>query len=325
MKIFFSIIALIFLVVSGFCQDDGFQEEFIDFEPHEQQISEVEDVDDENIVLDEEQLRKETELNNLKEQNKKDLAKLQRKFNLEEDGIKRIDLENQIKAKKIEFEAKKYIIDWLDITTDTSIQKVLKEASKIKKETASLLNEFEALLEVDNERFLESDTGLDLLQYGTSDQEEEINTGGSKHKVLTLMSESMTPYIEKLKFFQNNYFRSEGNEKAKVVSLSKVNNKYMIIKIIYTGEVSVVYNLKYDCSNMSKGDFNSTNKASLKVSPEFSVGQNNNGTLAKVLTGFYVRNTTINAGKIVRISANVDEIFEIARYRKIFRQHNADK
>lgn len=325
MKIFFSVIILMFLTIPSFGQNEDFQEEYIDFEPNVPKIEAPSEVDDENIIETDEQLKKEEELNALKKQNKKDLAKLQRQFDSEEDGIKRIEIENQIKAKKIEYKAKEYMIDWPEITTDASIQKALKEAMKIKKETASLLDEYESLLEADNERFLEGDTGLDLLRYDTADTSEEINTNGSKHKELALMTEAMSPYIERLKFFQKNYFRSEGNEKAKVVSLSKVNNKHMIIKIIYTGEVTTVYNLKYDCSNMSKENIAATNKAGLKVSPQFSVGQNNNGTLAKVLTGFYVRNTNINEGKIIKISSNVDEISEIARYKKIFRQHNADK
>ncbi|WP_372519103.1 hypothetical protein [Candidatus Ruminimicrobiellum ovillum] len=328
MKFILFLIMMLFSVPC-FCQDEAFQEEFIDFEPKTEKIQETETVDEDNITENEteveEQLKKENELNILKEQNKKDLAKLQRQFDSEEDGIKRIEIENQIKAKKIEYKAKEYMLDWTDISEDMSIQKILKEAIKTKKETANLLDEYESLLEADNERFLESDTGLDLLRYDTSDEREEINIGGSKHKELSLMSEAMTPYIERLKIFQKNYFRSEGNERAKVVSLSKVNNKYMIVKIIYTGEVTAVYNLKYDCSNMSKENINATNKVGLKVSPQFSVGQNNNGTLSKVLTGFYVRNTNINEGKIIKISAILDEISEIARYKKIFKQYNTDK
>ncbi len=323
MKVILFIIIML-LSVPCFCEDDGFQEEFIDFEPKEFQTERIKE--DEELAEDEQSLAKENELKALEEQNKKDIRKLQRIFDSEEDGIKRIEIENQIKAKKIEYKAKKYMIDWPDVTTDNSIQKILKEATEIKKETESLLNEFESLLEADNERFLESDTGLDFIQYGDSDRSEELNTKGSKYKVLALMSETMNPYIERLQFFQKNYFRSEGDEKTKVVALSKVNNKYMIIKIIYTGEkLPVVHNLKYDCSNMSKEDFAAMNKAGLKVSPQFSVGQNNNGTLAKVLTGFYVRSTNIGDGKIIKVSANVDEIYEIARYRKIIKQYNTDK
>lgn len=316
------IIMMLFFSVPCFCEDEDFQEEFIDFEPKQIQIERIKE---EDTPEDEQSVEKDNELKNLEEQNRKELAKLQRQFDSEEDGIKRIEIENQIKAKKIEYKAKKYIIDWPNVTTNDSIQKILKEAEEIKRETASLLNEYESLLEADNERFLESDTGLDFLQYGDSDRSEEINVNGSKHKVLALMSETMNPYIERLKFFQKNYFRSESSERVRIVSLNKVNNKYMIIKIVYTGEATVVYNLKYDCSNMSKEDFAVTNKAGLKVSPQFSVGQNNNGTLAKVLTGFYVRNTSINDGKVIKISAIVDEISEIARYKKIFKQHNADK
>lgn len=320
---FVLIIMMMFFSIPCFCEDEDFQEEYIDFEPKQIQIERINKEDD--ITEDEQDVAKENELKALKEQSEKDLTRLKMKFDLEEDGIKRIEIENQIKAKKIEYKAKKYIIDWPNITTDDSIQKVLKEAEEMKRETASLLNEYESLLEADNERFLESDTGLDFLQYETSDRSEELNVNGSKHKVLALMSETMNPYIERLKFFQKNYFRSESSERVRIVSVSKANNKYMIIKIVYTGEVTAVYNLKYDCSNMSKEDFVVTNKASLKVIPQFSVGQNNNGTLAKVLTGFYVRNASISDGKIIKISAVVDEISEIARYKKIFKQHNADK
>jgi len=322
MKFILFVIMMLFSVPC-FCQDEDFQEEFIDFEPQEIKIERIKENDD--ATEDEQSIAKKNELKTLKEQSEKDLTRLKMKFDLEEDGIKRIEIENQIKAKKIEYKAKKYVIDWPNVTTDDSIQKILKEAAETKRETASLLNEYESLLEADNERFLESDTGLDFLQYGSSDHDEEINAGGSKHKVLALMSETMNPYIERLKFFQKNYFRSESSERIKIVSLSKTNNKNMIIKIVYSGEQTVVYNLKYDCSNMSREDFAVTNKASLKVSPQFSVGQNNNGTLSKVLTGFYVKNTSTNDGKVIKVSANIDEISEIARYKKIFKQHNADK
>ena len=323
MKVILFIIMML-LSVPCFCEDDGFQEEFIDFEPKEFQTERIKE--DEESAEDEQSLEKENELKALEEQNKKDIRNLQRIFDSEEDGIKRIEIENQIKAKKIEYKAKKYMIEWPEVTTDNSIQKIVKEATEIKKETESLLNEFESLLEADNERFLESDTGLDFIQYDGSDRSEELNKKGSKYKVLALMSETMNPYIERLQFFQKNYFRSEGDEKTKVVALSKVNNKYMIIKIIYTGEkLPVVHNLKYDCSNMSKEDFAAMNKAGLKVSPQFSVAQNNNGTLAKMLTGFYVRSTNTGNGKIIKVSANVDEIYEITRYRKIIKQYNTDK
>ena len=75
MKIFFSVIILMFLTIPSFGQNEDFQEEYIDFEPNVPKIEAPSEVDDENIIETDEQLKKEEELNALKKQNKKDLSK----------------------------------------------------------------------------------------------------------------------------------------------------------------------------------------------------------------------------------------------------------
>ena len=87
MKVILFIIMML-LSVTCFCEDDGFQEEFIDFEPKEFQTERIKE--DEELAEDEQSLEKENELKAIEEQNKKDIRNLQRIFDSEEDGIKRI-------------------------------------------------------------------------------------------------------------------------------------------------------------------------------------------------------------------------------------------
>ena len=58
------------------------------------------------------------------------------------------------------------------------------------------------------------------------------------------------------------------------------------------------------------------------ITPVFYVTQNNNGTLAKVLTGFNIKNSVVDNEQTVKISANIKEILEIDRYKKMLEQYN---
>ena len=325
--LFFSFILILF-ALPCFCQDEDFHEEFIDLDVNSHtKFSVNTNIDNYNEEenKDEEQIRKEYELEILKEQNGKEISALQRMFEAEEDGIKRIELENRIKAKKIEYQAKKYMIDWMNVSDEVSIQKVTDEAAKVKKETAELLNNYESLLESNNEVFFETDKNLDFIQYAKDADEDAA--AKSDNKTLNSMAEVLKPFVDKLKYFQTGLFKGDsGDNKIKILSLSKLNptKKCIFIKITYTSREISIYNLKFDCSDMTKAELAAVDKSArnFKISPLFSVTQNNNNTLTKVLTGFKVRQTNLGNEKNIRIASDIREIHEIARYRKILQQYS---
>ena len=145
-------ILVLFISVPCFAQNDDFMEEIIDVDfLQSDKQNNVESLD----KTDEEQQNKINEFAAFKKQNEKEIAELKQKFNSEEDGIVRLDIENQIKAKKIELQAKQYCLAWDNDVDELKIQDVLKEALKIKKETANLLENFENLLETKNDFMLD--------------------------------------------------------------------------------------------------------------------------------------------------------------------------
>ena len=142
-------------------------------------------------------------------------------------------------------------------------------------------------------------------------------------QVLVLMVNTMKPFIQRLNKFQKEHFAGDGKDKVKISSLYKSKN-YVNLKVIYTGEQTVIYNLKYNISDLDEEDQELIGKSSKEftIKPVFSVTQNNNGTLAKVLTGFKIENSVVENEQVVNISANIKEIFEIYRYKKMLTQYN---
>ncbi|MCR4662727.1 MAG: hypothetical protein K5622_02420, partial [Endomicrobiaceae bacterium] len=82
--------------------------------------------------------------------------------------------------------------------------------------------------------------------------------------------------------------------------------------------------LKYNISSLSKDKQALISKSSkgFSVIPVFSVTQNNNGTITKMLTGFNVRNSNVKGEQIIRVPSNIKEFYEIERYKKMLKQYN---
>lgn len=316
----FVFLALIyFLSIPCFAQDDGFMEEFIDLDLGTTQIQKEEKITKES----DETQNKTDEFNAFKKQNEKEISVIEQKIYLEEDGIVRMDLENQIMAKKIEYKAKQYSLDWADNINELKIQEILKEALKVKKQMAGLLDDYENLLETKN------DFMIDKNKISKSEDQDYVELEESiiienKNKVLILMINTLKPFIQKLNRFQNDCFKSENGGKIKISSFYKSGSSFIGLKIIYTSEQTVIYNLKYNISDFDKEDKSLVGKSSKEftITPVFSVTQNNNGTLAKVLTGFNVKNSVVENEQTVKIPANIKEIFEIDRYKKMLAQYN---
>lgn len=317
-NIFF--VLLLFFSIPCFSQDDGFMEEIIDLDFIQQ--PKIQEENEELNKTDEEEQDKIKKFNSFKKQNEKDISELKNRIENEEDGIVRLELENQIKAKKIEYQAKQYTLDWADNVDELKIQDILKEALKIKKQTAGLLNDYENLLETKNDFMVDKNNVSVSYEQNYLELEESIIIE-NKNKVLSLMINTLKPFIQRLNKFQNDYFPSEGLNKVKISSLYKSSNA-VNIKIIYTSEQTVIYNLKYKISEYDKEDQALIGKSSKEftIIPVFSVTQNNNGTLAKVLTGFNVKNSVVDNEQIVKIQSNIKEILEIDRYKKMLTQYN---
>ena len=319
MKKIIFLVLVFFISLPCFAQDDGFMEEIIDVDfLQSDKQNDVKELD----TTENKQQDKIDEFGAFKKQNEKEIAELKQKINAEEDGIVRLDLENQIKAKKIELQAKQYCLGWADNIDELKIQDILKEALKVKKQTASLLNDFENLLETKNDFMVDKNKMSVSYEQNYLELEETIIIE-NKNKVLSLMINTLKPFIQRLNKFQNDYFTSEGLNKVKISSLYKSSNA-VNIKIIYTSEQTVIYNLKYKISEYDKEDQSLIGKSSKEftITPVFSVTQNNNGTLAKVLTGFNVKNSIVDNEQIIKIQANIKEILEIDRYKKMLTQYN---
>lgn len=317
-KIIFFVLML-FLSVFCFAQNEEFVEEYNDIDFEQSQIQKEKELDKTN----EEELNKINEFNIFKEQNEKEISEIQKKIEHEEDGIVRLELENQIKSKKIELQAKQYSVDWIVKTYNLTVQSVLKEAAKIKKQTSKLLDNYESILETKSDFLVDKDKMLATEEYDYAKLEENIIID-NKNKTLVSMVNTLKPFIEKLNKFQTNYFRSENDGKIKISSLYKSNLNFINIKIIYTNEQTAIYNLKYKISDFSKEEQSLIGKSSKEfiITPVFSITQNNDGSLAKVLTGFNVKNSILHNEQIIKIPANIKEIYEITRYKKVLNQYS---
>lgn len=315
-KILFLVLIFCFSIPS-LAEDDGFMEEYIDLDIEQAQLK------NEINKTDENEQSKINEFNIFKEQNKKEIAELKNQIENEEDGIIRLDLESQIKTKKIEYQAKEYTLAWDDKIKEKSVQDVIKEAGNIRKQTTNLLNEYENILETKNDFMLDKIKSNAVEEQNYEQMEESIILE-NKNKILVSMVKSLKPFIEQLNSFQRNYFKSEGNNKIRISSLYKINSNYMGIKIIYISEQTVIYNLKYNISDLSKEEQSLIGKNSkdFTIVPVFSVTQNNNGTVAKMLTGFNVKNSNVEGEQIVKISSNIKEFFEVEQYKKMLKQYN---
>ena len=321
-KFIFLLFFMSFFSVFCFAEDDGFKEEFIDIDLDYQQVQRGEKTD----ILDkenEEGISKINEFNVFKEQNEKEISELEKRIETEEDGIIRLELESQIKTKKIEYKAKKYILDWDEKISEKSVQSVIKEAENIRKQTSNLLNDYENILEAQND-FMIDKIKTHAIGNQSYEQMEETIISEDKNKILVSMVKTVKPFIEQLNRFQRDFFKSEGNNKVKISSLYKVNSTYLGIKIIYVSELTVIYNLKYNISTFSKEEqvVVSKNPKDFTIVPAFSVTQNNNGTIAKMLTGFNVKNSNVENEQIIKVPSNVKEFFEIERYKKMLKQYN---
>ena len=322
MKRIIFLVLMLFFSITCFAQDEDFMEEYIDMDIEQPKVQKEEEI---NIANEEEidKLNKINEFNVFKEQNEREISELKKQIENEENGIVRLELKNQIKTKQIEFQARKYILDWDDKINEKSVQNVIKEAENIRKQTTNILNDYENVLETKNDFMLDKVKSHIVEDQSYEQMEDEI-IAEDKNKILISMIQTLKPFIERLNVFQKDYFISEGNNRVKISALYKINSSYMNIKIIYISEQTVIYNLKYKISDLSKEEQVLISKSSkdFSIVPVFSVTQNNNGTIAKMLTGFNVKNSNIDGEQIVKVSSNIKEFFEVERYKKMLKQYN---
>lgn len=313
------LVLILFFSIPCFAQDDGFMEEYIDLDLEQNQIQN----EDTSDKTSEKNIDKLNEFNIFRGQNEKEKFELKKRIENEEDGIVRLELEKQIKTKEIEYQAKQYILDWDDKINEKSVQNVIKEAATIRKQTSKLLNDYENILETNND-FMLDDVKIHVTENQSYEEIEETIIFEDKNKVLISMIQTLKPFIEQLNKFQRDYFRSGANNKVKISAVYKINSNYMNIKIIYISEQTVIYNLKYNISALSKDKQALISKSSkgFSIVPVFSVTQNNNGTVTKMLTGFNVKNSNVKGEQIIRVPSNIKEFYEVERYKKMLKQYN---
>ena len=315
-KIIFFILMFLFSIPC-LAEDDGFMEEYINIDLEQSQVQK------EELNRTNEEVDKIKDFNAFKEKIEEEIFELKKRIENEEDGIVRLDLENQIKTKKIQLQAKQYETDWANNVNELKIQDILKEALKVKKETSKLLDDYENILETKNDFILDKVKSY-VIEDQSYEQMEESIIFEDKNKILVSMVKTVKPFIEQLNMFQREYFKSEDNNRVKISSLYRINSNYMGIKIIYISEQTVIYNLKYNISSFSKDKQALIGKSSkdFTIVPVFSVTQNNNGTIAKMLTGFNVKNSKVENEQVIKVNSNIKEFFEIERYKKMLKQYN---
>ena len=203
MKKIIFLILILFLSLPCFAQDDGFMEEYIDIDAAQPQFEQKESKE----IDEEEESDKIKEFNVFTEQNEKEKSELKKQIENEEDGIVRLELEKQIKTKEIEYQAQKYILDWNDKINEMSVQKILKEAANIKKQATKLLDDYENILETNNDFMLDK-VKTHVTENQTYEQMEDLIIYEDKNKVLISMIQTLKPFIEQLNVFQRYYFKS---------------------------------------------------------------------------------------------------------------------
>lgn len=291
MKKIISLIISLF-IVNAFCfaQDDI---------PLENESFDLESELQENENLNE-------DLVSLEKQLKQDRDTFQNQIAKEEDRVKRTNLEIKLKVKELEYQIKKSTFDFVEITNEISVQKVLPETKKLKEKLAKFLAEYEQLLEE------QSFQDIDHKQISVEETE-----------ILQSMKETLSPIVDKLKKCQHGKFYDQNKSKAKILSIGKINKdkKYFTIKIIYENDKILMPTLKYDFSDIGLEQVNLMLKNPKKfvVEPLFSVTQNNGGSFRKLLTAFNVKYSGNNSKKIINLNVIVKDYSEVVKYNNMLK------
>ncbi|MCR4662659.1 MAG: hypothetical protein K5622_02075 [Endomicrobiaceae bacterium] len=184
----------------------------------------------------------------LQQKREQEILKLKEQIVQEKDNVKKAELENQAKIKELELKAKENQEKWNNNTNKISIQQAIQEATKVKQETAEIINKFETLIKENKEKITKSyDEQIQLsCNINPRDQwetEEEYNTRLEKNKqiveklkrekeetlfederkIIESMITTLTPFIEKLEYFQTEKFYDGKENKAKLLSIEEVN------------------------------------------------------------------------------------------------------
>lgn len=265
-----------------------------------------------------------------KQQTKREqeILKLEEEIAQEKDNIKKAELENQAKIKELELKANKNQQNWNINSNKISIQQAIQEATKIKKETTEIINKFEILLKENKENIIKSYDKQLLLSLDNSkkgewetkeeynerleksrqarqklEQEKEYDILIDKEKILESMITAITPYIQKLIFFQAEKFYDKYETKSKLISIDKINveKNFFIMNIKYNNKE---YKLDYYFTNIGreKAKLMYQTQNQFVITPFFSV----NDKLKQELMGFDIKHLGTNEEKAILIKNNIN-------------------
>lgn len=268
--------------------------EILDESPAETKPSE--DKKDKNA---DKKLKKEAEKKAKKEADKeKKESKKKAKEKKSDDGKANVTpvSESKIKTEKPENVTSSTVVSEVNVfKNNMSIDQALEESYRVKQETKGLLDNFDKTLE-------------------------ESKSADTKTKIAETAVSIVNPKIEYLKFFQKERFADENADKAKVLSLGPIKEdaEYFIIKIIYlyTKEQPVMSNIIYDISDidLEQAKMLHSTPNNFVIDPLFSVEEDENGNVQRVLTAFNVKHTGLMKEQVVKVSTKVKPFSEITRF-----------
>ena len=262
-----------------------------------------------------------------------EILKLKQKIAQEKDNIKKAELENQAKIKELELKAKENQKSWKTNTGKPSIQQAIQEATKLKQETAEIINRFETLLKENEEKTLKSYN--EQIQFSCNNKEkdkweteEEYNARLQKNKQITeklerekeetvfknkiktikSMLTTLKPFIKKLQYFQTKKFYDGNNSKAEFIGIEDVNSDklYFVMNIKYS---DITYELNYNFSDLGreKAKLMCSTVNQFVIEPLFSV----NNELEQELVEFNVKHLGTKTERNIGISATIKQFDEI--------------
>ena len=278
------------------------------------------------------EMKRQKELNALKKQMEQENLKIQQKIAQEKDNIKKADLENQAKIKELENKAKEKQQSWKTNTGKISINQAIQEATKLKQETAEIINKFETLSKENEEKTLKSynetikfscktkkkdkretdEEYIAILEKNKQitekfEQETEENIFENKIRNIKSMLTTLKPFIEKLQYFQTTNFYDGNNSKAEFIGIEDENSdkEYFVIEVKYKKK----YKLNYNFSDLGKEKVKLMHDKANQfvIEPLFSV----NDKLKKELVAFNVKHLGTKTERNIGISATIKQFDEI--------------
>jgi len=301
------------------------------------------------------EIKRQEELNALQNQIEQEQLQIQQKIAQEKDNIKKAELENQLKIKELENKAKENMMNWKQSQNKTSIERAIKEATKVKQEVDELFDKFEKLSETNKENLIKSyDTQINILKATEFQEQEPIKDSWetqneynvklqkyeSKKEIFEKNIDKKVRELEQTK--DDNLLKEEietlnatiNTTKPFIDKLKDFQTKKFLSKertkaeLISIGEINAenkyfVLNVNYENKDYSlKYDFSNIGREKAKLmcqtQNQFVIEPlfSVNDNLTKELISFDVRHLGTNLEKNINIITNINQFEEIEKFIK---------